>query len=95
MRRVGGGELNERPDFVDVRRAFPFTQHVHVLHHRRDGGVIGEARGVVPDFTDCLVQLPEDVRVRRSIAPGIDDGEPEAELGETNRRLYSARNGQL
>ena len=56
-------ELHDGP----IQGALPGPDDVHVLHHRRDGGVVGQRRHVLTHLPDRLVQLAEHRRIRRAL----------------------------
>src|SRR6266480_7923016 len=48
-------------------RALSFAQNVHVLHHRRDRGVVAETRDILANLPDGLMQLPHHGAFRLAI----------------------------
>ena len=76
VRREWSDELDERLDFIDVRRALAGAQRLHVLHHRGDGRVVAQLRDVLRHFPDRLVQLAHHRRIGVSRPLGLDRRAP-------------------
>ena len=58
-------------------RALSRAHDVHVLHHRRDRGVVLQPRHVVAHFLDRLVKLAQHGGIGRARAPGLEHARPE------------------
>ena len=60
-----------------MRDTLAATHRVHVLHHRRDRGVIGQRGDVSGHLLDRLMELPHHRVVGRSAGGRLDDRRPQ------------------
>ena len=78
MRCEGRDQLDQRHHLVAMHRTLAGAQHVHVLHHRGDRGVVAECGDVFGHLADRRVQLAHHRRVSGASGDTFVHGTPDA-----------------